>query len=161
MLAFDDDPNVYFLAKLIIYQISDLTESLGRVRGIGGGLTLNEELGSNRQLGQELHALKNHLNTTHKSTMRALNTDAEDEKRIAQLMSRLFQTTDKFITKSENLLNRVKLNTTAQSYFSEGSSAIEQSTLLYVDAKELCLTSVFNQGHLRHERPSTTQWAVN
>ena len=137
MLAFDDDPSIYFLAKLIIYQVSDLTESLGRVRGIGGGFILNERLGNNRQLGQELHSLKKHLNITHKSTMRALNTDAKDEQRIADLMMLLFKTSDKFITTSERLLNGEKLKTTSQKYFSEGSRAIEQSMLLYADAKEL------------------------
>lgn len=137
MLAFDDDPNIYFLTKLIIYQISDLTESLGRVRGIGGGLILNERLGNNRQLGQELHSLKNNLNTALRSTMRAVNAAFEDERRITDLMKLLFLTSDKFITKSEQLLNGEKLQITAQGYFSEGSRAIEQSMLLYADSEKL------------------------
>jgi len=137
MLAFDDDPNIYFLTKLIIYQISDLTESLGRVRGIGGGLILNERLGNSRQFAQELHALKNNLNITYRSTMRAVNTTAEDEQRIINLMKILFQTSDKFITKSDSLLNGEKLQITAQGYFSEGSRAIDQSMLLYADSEKL------------------------
>lgn len=141
MLAFDDDPNIYFLTKLIIYQISDLTESLGRVRGIGGGFILNERLGNSHQFIQELHTLKNNLNIAHRSTMRAVDTVAEDEdedeKRIIHLMKLLFQTGDKFITKSEKLLNGEKLQITAQSYFSEGSRAIEQSMLLYADSEKL------------------------
>jgi len=137
MLAYDDDPEIYFLTKLIIYQISDLTESLGRVRGIGGGLILNERLGNNRQFGQELHSLKNNLNIALRSTVRAVNTVAEDERRITDLMKLLFLTSDKFITKSEQLLNGEKLQITAQGYFSEGSRAIEQSMLLYADSEKL------------------------
>ncbi len=137
MLAFDDDPNIYFLTKLIIYQISDLTESLGRVRGIGGGFILNERLGNSRQFTQELHTLKNNLNIAHRSTMRAVDSAAEDEKRIIHLMKLLFQTSDKFITKSEKLLNGEELQITAQGYFSEGSRAIEQSMLLYADSEKL------------------------
>ncbi|MCF6323575.1 MAG: PAS domain-containing sensor histidine kinase [Gammaproteobacteria bacterium] len=137
MLAFDDDPNIYFLTKLIIYQISDLSESLGRVRGIGGGFILNERLGNSRQFTQELHTLKNNLNIAHRSTMRAVDTVADDEKRIIHLMSLLFQISDKFITKSEKLLNGEKLQITAQGYFSEGSRAIEQSMRLYADSEKL------------------------
>ena len=137
LLSFDDDPNVYFLTKLIIYQISDLTESLGRVRGIGSGLILNEKMGDSRQFGQELHSLKNNLNTTHRSTMRIANGLAEDEKRIAHLMTLLFSTSDKFITKGEKLLNDQSHQSSAQNYFSEGSLAIEQSMLLYTGVEKL------------------------
>jgi len=120
MLASDNDPEIYFLAKLIIEQISGFTESLGRVRGISGGLILNIQPSSNRQLTQEIDTLRNHLNTAHKATAKVLTADSEEERRIAHLMPQLFKTSDHFITRSGQLMHGEKLNIDAQSFSQRG-----------------------------------------
>lgn len=136
-LKYDSDPKNFLLANLASHQINKLTESIGRVRGLGGGLILNERVGNSRQLIQELHVLRNNLNKVQSETGKILSSDSPDEMRLAHLMETLYQSGDQFISRGEQLLSGIRPVNDPISFFSEGSRTVDESLLLFTAARDL------------------------